>query len=38
MAFVSGLVTGLFIGAFIGLVTMAVLTMASDADERGGRE
>ena len=33
MAFVSGLVTGLFIGAFIGLVTMALMTAASDRSE-----
>lgn len=33
MAFVSGLVTGLFIGAFLGLVVMACMTAASDADE-----
>ena len=30
MAFVSGLVVGLFIGAFLGLVTMCLMTMASD--------
>ena len=30
MAFVSGLVTGMFIGAFFGLVTMALMTVASD--------
>ena len=30
MAFFSGLVVGLFVGAFIGLVTMCVLTVASD--------
>ena len=33
MAFISGLVVGLFVGAFIGLVTMCVLTMASDRRE-----
>ena len=33
MAFVSGLVVGLFVGAFLGLVTMCVLTMASDRRE-----
>ena len=30
MAFISGLVVGLFVGAFIGLVTMALMTVASD--------
>ena len=30
MAFVSGLIVGLFVGAFVGLVTMCVLTVASD--------
>jgi len=30
MGFVSGLVVGLFIGAFLGLVTMCIMTMASD--------
>jgi hypothetical protein len=30
MAFFSGLVVGLFIGAFLGIVTMCVMTMASD--------
>ena len=34
MAFVSGLVVGLFVGVFIGLVTMCVLTVASDREER----
>ena len=33
MAFFSGLVVGLFIGAFLGLVTMCVLTVASDRSE-----
>ena len=33
MAFVSGMVVGLFIGAFLGLVTMCVLTVASDRSE-----
>ena len=33
MAFVSGLVVGLFVGVFIGLVTMCVLTVASDRSE-----
>jgi len=33
MAFVSGMVVGLFVGAFLGLVTMCVLTMASDRRE-----
>lgn len=33
MAFVSGMVVGLFVGAFVGLVTMCVLTMASDRRE-----
>ena len=32
MAFVSGLVVGLFIGAFLGLVTMALMTAASDRE------
>ncbi len=32
MAFVSGLVVGLFIGAFLGLVTMCIMTMASDRE------
>jgi len=30
MAFVSGLIVGLFIGVFIGLVTMCLMTAASD--------
>ena len=30
MAFISGLVVGLFVGAFVGLVTMALMTVASD--------
>jgi len=30
MAFVSGMVVGLFVGAFVGLVTMALMTVASD--------
>jgi len=30
MAFVSGMVVGLFVGAFVGLVTMCVMTVASD--------
>ena len=34
MAFVSGLVTGMFIGAFFGLVTMALMTVASDREEQ----
>ena len=33
MAFISGLVVGLFVGAFLGLVTMCVLTVASDRRE-----
>jgi len=33
MAFVSGLVVGLFVGVFLGLVTMCVLTVASDRSE-----
>lgn len=33
MAFVSGMVVGLFIGAFLGLVTMCIMTMASDRRE-----
>lgn len=33
MAFFSGLVVGLFIGAFLGLVTMCIMTMASDRRE-----
>lgn len=33
MAFFSGMVVGLFVGAFVGLVTMCVLTMASDRRE-----
>lgn len=32
MAFVSGMVVGLFIGAFLGLVTMCIMTMASDRE------
>jgi len=32
MAFVSGMVVGLFIGAFLGLVTMCIITMASDRE------
>lgn len=35
MAFVSGLVVGLFIGTALGLVTMAVMTAASDREELG---
>jgi hypothetical protein len=31
MAFFSGLVVGLFIGAFLGVVTMCLMTIASDA-------
>lgn len=30
MAFVSGMVVGLFVGAFVGLVTMCLMTAASD--------
>jgi hypothetical protein len=30
MAFFNGLVVGLFIGAFLGVVTMCLMTMASD--------
>ena len=30
MAFVSGLVVGLMVGAFLGLVTMCLMTAASD--------
>ena len=30
MAFVSGMVVGLFVGAFVGLVTMRLMTAASD--------
>ena len=33
MAFVSGMVVGLFIGAFCGIVTMCLMTMASDRRE-----
>ena len=33
MAFVSGLLVGMVIGVFIGLVTMCVLTVASDRSE-----
>jgi len=33
MAFVSGLIVGLFIGVFIGLVTMCLMTAASDRRE-----
>ena len=35
MAFVSGMVVGLFIGAFLGLVTMCIMTMASDREVGG---
>ena len=35
MAFVSGLVVGLFVGAFVGLVTMCLMTVASDREEQG---
>ena len=34
MAFISGLVTGIFIGAFLGLVTMCLMTVASDREEQ----
>ena len=30
MAFVSGLIVGLMVGTFIGLVTMCLMTVASD--------
>ena len=30
MAFISGLVVGLFIGTFCGIVTMCLMTAASD--------
>ena len=30
MVFISGLVVGLFIGAFCGIVTMCLMTAASD--------
>jgi len=33
MAFVSGMVVGLFVGAFVGLVTMCLMTAASDRRE-----
>lgn len=33
MAFISGLAVGLFIGAFCGIVTMCLMTMASDRRE-----
>ena len=33
MVFVSGLVVGLIVGAFCGLVTMALMTVASDRSE-----
>ena len=33
MAFISGLVVGLFIGACCGIVTMCLMTMASDRRE-----
>ena len=32
MAFVSGMVVGLFVGAFVGLVTMCLMTAASDRE------
>ena len=32
MAFFSGLVVGLFIGTFCGIVTMCLLTVASDRE------
>ncbi len=34
MAFVSGMVVGLFVGAFVGLVTMCLMTVASDREEQ----
>jgi len=34
MTFISGLIVGLFVGAFVGLVTMCVLTVASDREEQ----
>ena len=34
MAFVSGLLVGMVIGAFIGLVTMCLMTAASDREEQ----
>ena len=34
MVFVSGLVVGLFVGAFVGLVTMCLMTVASDREEQ----
>ena len=34
MAFVSGIVVGLFIGAFCGIVTMCLMTVASDREEQ----
>ncbi len=32
VAFVSGLVVGIIIGAFLGLVTMCIMTIASDRE------
>ena len=32
MAFVSGLLVGMVIGACVGLVTMCIMTMASDRE------
>ena len=34
MAFISGLIVGLMVGAFLGLVTMALMTAASDREEQ----
>ena len=34
MVFVSGMVVGLFVGAFVGLVTMCLMTAASDRKEQ----
>ncbi len=33
MAFVSGLLVGMVVGAFLGLVTMCIMTVASDRSE-----
>jgi len=32
MAFISGLIVGVMVGAFLGLVTMCIMTMASDRE------
>ncbi len=34
MAFVSGMVVGLLVGAFLRLVTMCLMTVASDREEQ----